>query len=71
MNCRVCIEEVKESGFQRAVYDSIGENSFMLFYTTAEQSNASAVGGRTPLKTTSTPHVGMVSMPSPPQAVQA
>jgi len=42
VNCRVCIE-----GVQRALYDSIGENSFMLFYTTAEQSNASAVGGRT------------------------
>lgn len=31
VNCRVCIEEVKESGVQRAVYDSTGENSFMLF----------------------------------------
>jgi hypothetical protein len=32
VNCRVCIEGEKRGvGGQRAVYDSIGENSFMLF----------------------------------------
>ena len=56
---------------QRSVYDSNEENSFMFFFTTAERSDAIAVGGRTPLKTTSTPHAGTVSRPSPPQVVPA
>lgn len=58
-------------GGQRSVYDTHGENSFMFFFTTAERSDAIAVGGRNPPKTTSTPHAGTVSPPSPPPAVPA
>ncbi len=46
-----------------------------MLYFTAERINISVFegwkGGAPPLKTTLTPHVGMVSMPSPPPTVPA